>query len=284
MQRRDREIGLLRQHHQRGVGRHRDRSAAERPDSGNRPEQRRLAGAGGARHQHAFAGADGKSVGCDLRRAVGEMHQEFLQVDPRRRPRKGGSNRSRFQMRGALDRHFEAVETRDDGAPFRQRPVDRDEERQRLLHIAEGFRGLDHGAEQDAVGEIGGRDQHDREDHRGLGIALGEGGEPLGPAHDRVPVADHLAEALEQALALGALAVEQRDLLGILAHPHQAEAEVRLETLLLEIEVDERRADPLRQRGAEDGIDQRAPRPDSRECRRRRRTDAAGPPPTGPTG
>ena len=114
------------------------------------------------------------------------------------------------------------------------------------------------------LGEIGRRDQHEREDHRGLGIALGEGGQPLGAAHDVVPVADDAAEPIKQASALGALAVEQRDLFGVFADPYQAEAEVGLQLLLLEVEVDERRADPLRQRGAENGIDQREPRPDSR--------------------
>ena len=42
-------------------------------------------------------------------------------------------------------------------------------------------------------------------------------------------------------LALGALAVEQRDLLGVFAHAHQVEAEVGLVALLLEIEIDQRR-------------------------------------------
>ncbi len=41
----------------------------------------------------------------------------------------------------------------------------------------------------------------------------------------------------------GGLAVQQRDLLGILAHAHQAEAEIGLEALLLEVQRDQRAAD-----------------------------------------
>ena len=52
-----------------------------------------------------------------------------------------------------------------------------------------------------------------------------------------MPVGDHAAEAVEQPSVLGGLAVEQRDLLRILAHPHQIEAEVGLVALLVEIEL-----------------------------------------------
>ena len=43
---------------------------------------------------------------------------------------------------------------------------------------------------------------------------------------------------------LRGLAVEQRDLLGVLAHAHEIEAEVGLVALLLEVERDQRPADP----------------------------------------
>ena len=81
MQRPDREIGLLRQHHQRGIGGNRNRAAAERPDPGNRAEQRRLAGAGGAGDQHALAALKAEIVGGDQRRAIGQPHQKLPQVD-----------------------------------------------------------------------------------------------------------------------------------------------------------------------------------------------------------
>ena len=59
--------------------------------------------------------------------------------------------------------------------------------------------------------------------------------------HDQQPVADHAAEAIEQAMGLRRFAVEQRDLLGVLAHAHEIEAEVGLEALLLKIEPNQRR-------------------------------------------
>ena len=103
------------------------------------------------------------------------------------------------QRRGARDRRLKPVETGDDGAPVRQRAVDRDEERQRLLHAAEGGCRLRHAAELDLVGEIGRRHQDVGKDHGGLRIARGERGQPLGPAHDAVPVFDHVVETLPTA-------------------------------------------------------------------------------------
>jgi hypothetical protein len=54
-------------------------------------------------------------------------------------------------------------------------------------------------------------------------------------------------------------AVVQRDALGILAQAHQAEAEVCLEALLLEVEGDERSADQMRQHAAAERIHDRGP-------------------------
>ena len=67
-------------------------------------------------------------------------------------------------------------------------------------------------------------------------IARRKKGQLLGARHDQQPVADHAAEALQQPLALGRFAVEQRDLFGIFAHPDEVEAEVGFVTLLQEIE------------------------------------------------
>ena len=74
-----------------------------------------------------------------------------------------------------------------------------------------------------------------------------------------IPVVDDAAETLREPPALGDFALQQRDLLGILAHPDEVEAEVGLEALLREIEMDQRRADPVRQRRSEHRVDQRAP-------------------------
>ena len=127
------------------------------------------------------------------------------------------------------------------------RAIDVDEERQRRLHAVEGGGGLHQAAELHRAGEIGRADHDIGKHHRGLRIARGEERQPLGAGHDLQPVADHAAEAFEQALGLRRLAVEQRDLLGILAHAHQIEPEVGLEALLLEIEPDQRPADQMGQ-------------------------------------
>ena len=150
-------------------------------------------------------------------------------------------------------------EALDHRAPFGEAAIDADEHRKRALHLPEGVGGLHQPAELDGVGEIG-RARHDKgEHHRGLRIAGGEEGELLLPRHDRHPVGDDIAEAQQQAVMLRLLAVEQGDLLGILAHPHQIEAEVGLVALLLEIQRDQRAADQMRERGADDGVDQRRP-------------------------
>src|SRR5262249_60579910 len=62
---------------------------------------------------------------------------------------------------------------------------------------------------------------------------------------------------------------EQRDLLRILAHPYEIEAEVGLVALLVEIELYQRPPDAMRRRRAQDRIDQRGPNEiaGDRECR-----------------
>ena len=69
-QRREREIRPLRHHHDPRALRHADGAAAERPDACDGTEQRRLAGAGRPRHQHAVAGPDRESLGRDQRLAI----------------------------------------------------------------------------------------------------------------------------------------------------------------------------------------------------------------------
>ena len=161
----------------------------------------------------------------------------------------------------ARGRHrlVEAGQPLDHRAPFGQIAVEGHEHRQRALHLPERVRGLHQPAELDGAGEIG-RAHHDEGEHdRGLRIAGGEEGELLLPRHDREPIGDHIAEPHQQAVWLRPLAVEQRDLLGILAHPHQIEAEIGFVALLLEIKRDQRPADQMRECGADDGIGQGSP-------------------------
>ena len=72
------------------------------------------------------------------------------------------------------------------------------------------------------------------------------------------------------------LAVEQRDLLGVLAHAHQIEAEIGFVALLLEIERDQRPADQMGERGSDDRVDQRRPEQITRDSPMWSRTGAAG--------
>ena len=81
----------------------------------------------------------------------------------------------------------------------------------------------------------------------------------LGPPHDHIPIPDDPAETLGKPLPFGALSLQQRNLFGVFAHPNQVESKIGFEALLLEIEVDQRRADPLGERRSEDCIYQRAP-------------------------
>ena len=162
------------------------------------------------------------------------------------------------------------------------RPIDVDEERQRGLHAVEGGRGLHQRRRAGWAGEIG-RAHHDEgKDDRGLAVAGGEEGELLVARHDLEPVADHAAEAVHQpAASRRASPLQQRDLLGILAHAHQVEAEIRLVALLVEVERDQRPADQMGEQRADDRIDERRPDQiardvpvDAEERQRRRRRQA----------
>ena len=80
-QRSDREIRPLRQHHQGCPRRNGDRAGAERPDAGDRAEQRRLAGAGRAGDQRALALAQAESIRVHQRRSVRQSQRQPLEVD-----------------------------------------------------------------------------------------------------------------------------------------------------------------------------------------------------------
>ena len=60
-------------------------------------------------------------------------------------------------------------------------------------------------------------------------------------------------------VALDRLAVQQRDLFAVFAHPDQVETKIGFIALLLEIEPDQRPADQMGQNRADQRIDQRAP-------------------------
>src|SRR5262249_35867798 len=98
---------------------------------------------------------------------------------------------------------------------------------------------------------------------------LGEEVEFLLTFDQRDPIAYHARETVGMALALGSLAAQRRNLLGILARAHEVETEIGLKPLLLEIERNQRPADAVREHGPDRGIDQRRPNQISRNCKAR---------------
>ncbi len=88
-------------------------------------------------------------------------------------------------------------------------------------------------------------------------IAVGEPGQLFATLDDPPPIRDDLREAALEGVELTRLAAVKGDVLRILAQPDQAETKVGFVTLLIEIEPDQRMADPPRQHRADDGVDQR---------------------------
>ena len=89
-------------------------------------------------------------------------------------------------------------------------------------------------AELDHLVEIArGRDDERKHD-RQLGIAGGEPSQLFAAQDDPPPIADDPVEAGLEVVEFAPLAAVERDVLGILAQPHQAEAEIGLVALLIE--------------------------------------------------
>ena len=77
------------------------------------------------------------------------------------------------------------------------------------------------------------------------------------------------AEACEQTVGLGRFAGQQCNLLRVFSHADQIEAEIGFVALLIEIELDQRPADQMRERRAHNRIDQRRPHEIARDRDRR---------------
>ena len=114
-------------------------------------------------------------------------------------------------------------------------------------------------AEPELAPEVAGRGDDGRDDPRGLPVAGGEVVQPLLPAHDAPPVADHLLESFAKAAELVRLAAVEGHPLGVLAEADEAEPEVGFVPLPIEVQPDERAADPVREPGAGDGVQDRHP-------------------------
>ena len=145
------------------------RARAERPNAGDRAEQRRFAGAGRTADQHALARLDrrcrwhstsgapfGSRTARSLDRDDGAAVAGSSDLDT------GGVTAAAC---AAGDRGIETGKPFDHGAPFGERAIGIDEERQRALHAAEGRSGLHQPAKLDRAGEIG-RADHDEGKNR----------------------------------------------------------------------------------------------------------------------
>ena len=130
-----------------------------------------------------------------------------------------------------------------------------DDERQRVLHLAESRGDLHQPAQLDHLVEIARGGNDEGKDDRQLAIPGGEPGQLFAPLDDPPPIPDDPREARLEGVEFARLTAIECDVLGILAQPDQAETEIRLVTLLIKAEPDQRVADPAGQQRAADGID-----------------------------
>ena len=167
---------------------------------------------------------------------------------------------------GNLSRNglFEAGQAVGRGPPAGQPVVVVDEPGQRVLHAPEGRGDLHQFAELDRAAEEAWRCHYEREHHRGLAKAVGEPGQALLRGEQAQVVADHLAEAPVELVALHRFALVQGDGLAVFAHPHHVVAKVGFHALLLEVQRNQRAADVMGEHAADHAVQHRHPDHESR--------------------
>ena len=111
-----------------------------------------------------------------------------------------------------------------------------DEPRQRSLHLAECIRRSASAHPAASPGEVARRGNDERKYHRHLVVACGQRVEQLGALHDApTSCRSPPAKRWPRRPFSSRLAAIQRDALHVLAHAHQAVAEIRLHPLLAEV-------------------------------------------------
>src|SRR6202008_3157805 len=90
-------------------------------------------------------------------------------------------------------------------------------------------------------------------------IAGGQPAQELHALHDGPEILDHRAESAEESGLLPLLAAVERNALRVFPQPDQAEAEIRLEALAVEVEPDQWPPDLEGQPGADERIEQPDP-------------------------
>ncbi len=114
-------------------------------------------------------------------------------------------------------------------------------------------------AEADLAREIERRRDDIGDQHGCLIVRPRERQQPFANADDAHVIAVDPAEAAGGRIRFVVFAAQQRDLLAIFARACESEAEISLEPLLCEIEIDQRAADPMGYERAGAGIGERDP-------------------------
>ncbi len=125
-----------------------------------------------------------------------------------------------------------------------------------FLHLVEGGRNLHQPAELYRLVEVSRGRNDEGEDDCQLRVAGGEPGQLLAADDDTPPILHDSSKSRLERIKLARFASIKRDVLGVLAQSDHAEAEIRLVTLLVETEPDQRVPDPSRQQSAGDRVDQ----------------------------
>ncbi len=107
--------------------------------------------------------------------------------------------------------------------------------------------------------EIAGRRDHDRHHERKPAIAGRDPGEAREAACEADHHGHHAVDRLVEKAALIRLAIVEHDTVGVLADPHERDAQIGLAGVALGIDRDERTADVPREQGAAERIGERAP-------------------------
>ena len=153
----------------------------------------------------------------------------------------------------------EAAQSTHDSRILGNRAVRLDEVGKRILHLAKGRDRLHESAQGHLAAEVARRRHDERHDDRELRVTVDVEVQDLRLTHEFTEVADDAREALKKTAHLLRFTAVEGDALAVFAHAHHAEAEVRFEALLLEVQPDELPADAVCADRAQDGVDEREP-------------------------
>ncbi|MCY1517971.1 hypothetical protein D9M68_526750 [compost metagenome] len=206
------------------------------PETGQRAQQGGLAAARGALDQQGLARLQAEVEVGHQPMAVGAQHLQARDIQRVRLIHTGHPG----QVARLLVGIEEAAETVEGGAVPGEGVVRLAEERQRVLHLAEGLGGLHHVAQLDGATEEA-RCLEDKGEHHGdLADGEVEAIELQAPVDQRPDIADQRGEPPQQRAPLNLRTLVEGHVFGVLAQAHQGVAEVRGELLVEEVQADQR--------------------------------------------